>query len=47
MDLHKLHAKGDYDCLWADSSHGMLRADEVIVYDDSQATIRFLVELNQ
>lgn len=46
MDLKKLHAKGDYDCLWADSSHGMLRADEVIVYDDSQATIRYLVELN-
>mgnify|MGYP000922833054 CR=1 FL=1 len=47
MTLDKLHKKGDYDCLWADSSHGMLRADEVIIYDDSQATIRFLVELNQ
>lgn len=47
MSLSKLHAKGDYDSLWADSSWGMLRADEVIVYDDSQATIRYLVELNQ
>ena len=47
MNLSKLHSKGDYDSLWADSSRGMLRADEVIVYDDSQATIRYLVELNQ
>ena len=47
MSLSKLHVKGDYDSLWADSSQGMLRADEVIVYDDSQATIRYLVELNQ
>lgn len=41
-----LHNEGDYDSLWADSSKGMLRADEVIVYNESQATIRFLVELN-
>lgn len=47
MNLSKLHSKGDYDSLWADSSRGMLKADEVIVYDDSQATIRYLVELNQ
>ncbi len=47
MNLDRLHKKGDYDSMWADSSKGMLHADEVIVYDDSQASIRFLVELNQ
>ena len=41
----KLRGSGDYNSLHADSSKGMLRNDEIIVYQESQADIRYLVEL--
>lgn len=41
----KLRENGDYNSLHADSSKGMLRNDEIIVYQESQADIRYLVEL--
>ena len=44
-DYEKLRKNGEYDCLHADSSKGMLRNDEIIVYKESQMDIRYLVEL--
>lgn len=36
---------GGYDCLHAHAGGGMLRNDEIVVYDDCAATIRHLVEI--
>lgn len=44
-NYEKLRENGDYNSLHADSSKGMLRNDEIIVYQESQADIRYLVEL--
>ena len=44
-DYSKLKENGDYDCLHADSSKGMLKNDEIIVYKESQMDINYLVEL--
>lgn len=33
------------DALYADSSQGMLLNDEIIIYNDEQATIRYLIEV--
>ena len=41
----KLRENGDYNSLHADSSKGMLRNDEIIVYKESQSDIKYLVEL--
>lgn len=41
----KLKENGNYDCLHADSSKGMLRNDEIIIYQEQQCTIKYLVEL--
>lgn len=41
----KLITNGNYNCLHADSSKGMLRNDEIIVYKECQCTIKYLVEL--
>lgn len=43
-DLKKL---GDYDCVHADSSSGMLRNDEIIFYDQSATTINYIVEFER
>ncbi len=40
-----LRSNGNYDCLHADSSKGMLRNDEIIIYQECQCTIKYLVEL--
>lgn len=37
--------KGNFDCLHADSSKGMLQNDEIIIYQECQCTIKYLVEL--
>lgn len=44
-NYEKLRENGDYNSLHADSSKGMLRNDEIIVYQESQSDIRYLVEL--
>lgn len=41
----KLRENGDYNSLHADSSKGMLKNDEIIVYQESQSDIKYLVEL--
>lgn len=35
----------DIDAIFASKDQGMLVNDEVVVYDDKQATIRYLIEL--
>lgn len=37
---------GGYDCVHAHAGTGMLRNDEIVVYSDSAATIRYLVEIS-
>ncbi len=44
-DYNDLRSNGNYDCLHADSSKGMLRNDEIIIYQECQCTIKYLVEL--
>lgn len=44
MNYDKLKIKGDYNSLHAHAGN-MLRNDEIIVYKESQITIRYLVEL--
>ncbi len=44
-DYDALRKNGNYDCLHADSSKGMLRNDEIIIYKECQCTIKYLVEL--
>ena len=44
-NYEKLKENGDYDCLHADSSKGMLRNDEIVVYKECQCTIKYLVEI--
>lgn len=39
-------AKKGYDSLWAHSGKGMLRADEIVVYDEAAIDIRYLVEVS-
>ena len=43
MTLAKLKQKGNYNCLFAHAGT-MLLNDEIIFYDPSQVTIRYLVE---
>lgn len=43
----QLKRLGDYDCVHADSSAGMLRNDEIIYYDQSATTIDYLVEFER
>ena len=45
FNYNKLRAEGNYDCLHADSSKGMLRNDEIVVYREDQLDIQYLVEL--
>lgn len=45
FDYNKLRKEGNYDCLHADSSKGMLRNDEIVVYREDQMDIRYIVEL--
>lgn len=46
FDYKKLQlAKSGANCLHADSSKGMLRNDEIILYQEDQLTIKYLVEL--
>jgi poly [ADP-ribose] polymerase len=40
-NVHRLGA----DAIFASKDQGMLVNDEVVVYDDKQATIRYLIEL--
>ena len=44
-NFNKLKENGDYDCLHADSTKGMLRNDEIVVYREDQVNIKYLVEL--
>lgn len=44
-NYERLRENGDYNSLHADSSKGMLKNDEIIVYQESQSDIRYLVEL--
>ena len=41
----KAIAKKGYDSLWAHSDTGMLRADEIVVYDEAAVDIQYLVEV--
>ena len=45
MDAKAIAKKG-YDSLWAHSGRGMLRADEIVVYDEAAIDIRYLVEVS-
>ena len=45
MTARRLAKKG-YDSLWAHSDAGMLRADEIVVYDEAAVDIRYLVEVS-
>ena len=44
MDAKAIAKKG-YDSLWAHSDTGMLRADEIVVYDEAAVDIQYLVEV--
>lgn len=44
-NFDKLKQNGNYDCLHADSTKGMLRNDEIVVYREDQVNIKYLVEL--
>lgn len=44
-NFDKLRQNGNYDCLHADSTKGMLRNDEIVVYREDQVNIKYLVEL--
>jgi poly [ADP-ribose] polymerase len=45
LDMKKLKARGtDYDSLWAEAGQSIMN-DEVIVYDEAQSTIKYLIQL--
>ena len=48
-NYEKLRENGDYDCLHAKAGvslgYSSLKNDEIIVYQESQSDIRYLVEL--
>lgn len=44
FDLKSLKSKGDFDCCWAKKG-SQLRRDEIIVYNQNQCTIQYLIEV--
>jgi poly [ADP-ribose] polymerase len=47
MDYQTIKEQHKSDCLHAKADQGMLRNDEIVVYKEDQATIRYLIEMKK